>query len=130
MAEYERGHRMLYVALTRSTKYLSVVHHGPVLPGVVGLISPNESRGDAPALAISTAPSPPAPTDTIMEVVDPRPSSSLRLVRAVAVILAEQIIEVVPLEHWPAMLAQLAEDLGVTAGGQEIGEAEGEEASD
>jgi len=31
----ERGHRLLYVALTRTTKYLTVVHDGVALPGVV-----------------------------------------------------------------------------------------------
>jgi hypothetical protein len=44
VAESDRGLRMLYVALTRTTRFLSVVHSGPLLP-----LTPNQ-QSDAPTL--------------------------------------------------------------------------------
>jgi superfamily I DNA/RNA helicase len=46
VADYERGHRMLYVALTRTTAYLDIVCVGDPLPLSVPAIAPTAPDDD------------------------------------------------------------------------------------
>jgi hypothetical protein len=102
------GHRMLYVALTRTIKYLYVIHHGAALPGVS-----EESHADAilllpldpddPSIQIHLAPE----AERQVTTPTPRNNGADRIVKAIASDLAEQIAENVPAHLWPRVLEAL-----------------------
>ena len=74
VAESERGLRLLYVALTRTTRYLSVVHSGRLLP----LTTPADTLPDVrpPAMVESHAAPPPGVLEVPqLDVQDPDPAA-------------------------------------------------------
>jgi len=133
VAEAERGYRMLYVALTRTTKYLTVVHDGVAMP----VPSPDGLPDEAKALAtVLTVEEPPAEGEDItaapsLPEVDelpnvrrstaaPKPAPSHgadlanMIVRAASASVAEQIRASVAPAQWAALLDQLRRDLDVS----------------
>jgi DNA helicase IV len=103
--EVARGHRMLYVALTRTTKLLAVVHTGDPLAlgedsnGPVAGQPPEDSTAD---LLIS---------EPLTDEAGGRPTPSV--VGALAATLAGQVREVVGQDHWTALVTALADEFGL-----------------
>lgn len=110
--EVERGLRMLYVALTRTTKYLTVVHTGVVLP------LPDHQRGhdtgeSAPPTSEPTIAPPrdePTTTPTGSARAGPRkPSLASQLVELAATELAQSIRDATPAHLWGEVLERVRE---------------------
>jgi DNA helicase IV len=102
------GLRTLYVALTRTTRYLTIVHTGVVLP----LPSPEQAgrTADEPRPSgVSANTIPVAGTDT-STVSTPRPN---RIAAGIAITLAEDIRTSTNPELWPAILEELRHQLGL-----------------
>lgn len=131
--EAERGYRMLYVVLTRTTKYLTVVHDGVAMP----VPSPEATESSPSRLKLQTVETPPgageniAATPGVAEVdessrvrhapIQPVDSPAHRapdlgsvLVRAAAASVAEQIKASVAPAQWAALVDQLRRDLEVS----------------
>ena len=96
VAEDPRGHRLLYVALTRTTRYLDIVCVGEPVP--LG------------------APPPPAP-----DPVEGGPSFTDRDGRRLAGHLAGQLRSAAPERVWPQVLAELARQLDLAGPDQRRG---------
>jgi DNA helicase IV len=92
-AEQIHGHRLLYVALTRSTKYLTVVHAGAALP------MPGSHQREEDGL-VSTGMGAP---------MDPSVARDERAVDAFASVIADEIRESLQAHLWPRMASRLAE---------------------
>lgn len=102
------GLRTLYVALTRTTRYLTIVHTGVVLP----LPSPEQTTrtADEPrpsGMSAKTVSDAGADTTT---VPTPRPN---RFAAAIASPLADDIRSSAQPELWPAILEELRRQLGL-----------------
>jgi DNA helicase IV len=102
------GLRTLYVALTRTTRYLTIVHTGVVLP----FPSPEQTTrtADEPrpsGMSVQTASDAGADTTT---VPTPRPN---RFAAAIASPLADDIRSSAQPELWPAILEELRRQLGL-----------------
>jgi superfamily I DNA/RNA helicase len=80
VADYERGHRMLYIALTRTTGYVDVVCVGEPLPLTV-------------------------PTPSITSEKDDAPTFDARDVRRLAEHIAAQVSNAAPQPFWDQVLA-------------------------
>jgi DNA helicase IV len=105
VAEAERGHRMLYVALTRATTSLTVVHATePAIP--TGVEASPDLRHGAREIPVDNPPgsaaTPPGPE---RDPFNP-------LVHAVASSLARNIVEAVNPALWPEVLRALEAELG------------------
>jgi DNA helicase IV len=121
VAESERGHRMLYIALTRTTRYLSVIHSRRALP-----LPTDDDRAMLPSTEqplLRTVEQPPDEAD-VPAVPAEAPFSKPILAgadlsdvvtRTVAEILAEQVRANVPESKWPLIVDRLRRQLGVTA---------------
>jgi len=102
------GLRTLYVALTRTTRYLTIVHTGVVLP----LPSPERTArtADEPRQPGVSAKTVPVPGVDTLTVSTPRPN---RFAAAIAGPLAEDIRSSAQPELWPAILEELRRQLGL-----------------
>lgn len=80
------GHRLLYVALTRSTQYLTVVHGGPALP-----LPEDDLKSQPPPVR--------TPAGTGADTVHPQ-SREERAVEAFAAVLADEIKESLQPSQW------------------------------
>jgi DNA helicase IV len=98
VAEDPQGLRLLFVALTRTTRYLAVVHTGQDLP-----IGASVSNAPAAMEPIAYA-TPPATS----------PAGG-RLESAIVKALADELRGNVQAEKWPEVLERLAEELGLGA---------------
>jgi DNA helicase IV len=96
VAEDPRGHRLLYVALTRTTRYLDIVCVGEPVP--------------------LDAPPPPAP-----DPVEDGPGFTDRDGRRLAGHLAGQLRSAAPERVWPQVLAELARQLDLAGPDQRPG---------
>lgn len=111
IAEDERGHRLLYVALTRATKRLSVVHSTAEAIPVAGW-------GAAVPPAAGVAPTVAAPPDLsgLNQAQTPHRDSrvrSNRIIGSVASELAGDIRTTIQPEQWQEVLDLLAAELGL-----------------
>jgi DNA helicase IV len=95
VAEEDGGERMLYVALTRTIKYLTVIHAGAALPLEDPRPAPPASRRGRRRRSAG-------PADR------PRPN---RLVAAVAKELADQVKESLADDSWEAVVEALLDEL-------------------
>lgn len=107
VAEYERGDRLLYVALTRTTHHLSVVHVGAPLPTLVLAGAPPEPV---------TAPQPvrsaePRQADVLPQGTGEEEPSPPRVVHLLAESLAVEIRDSLPAHLWSELLEQLRDRL-------------------
>jgi DNA helicase IV len=110
--EVERGLRMLYVALTRTTKYLSVVHTRGVLP------IPGEEEGgfeddqqpDVPPAMVASGPAEerlgPAPVAAV-SMTSSRPRLVEQTLRTAAEEIAGSIREAIPPHLWAEVLERV-----------------------
>jgi DNA helicase IV len=89
------GLRTLYVALTRTARYLTIVHTGVVLPL------------PQPGVSVTIVPASGADTSTVSA---PQPN---RIAAAIAVTLAGDIRSSTQPELWPAILEELRRQLGL-----------------
>lgn len=132
--EAERGHRMLYVALTRTTRYLTVVHTGKPMPIPTHGWFPDDVKArtvvrtvaEPPSAGVriqSTAPRSAAvrdhhksPAGQPARSPDGQAVPDLRevVLRAAGASLADQIRASVTPEQWPALLEALRFELGIT----------------
>lgn len=102
------GFRTLYVALTRTTRYLTIVHTGVVLP--LPSPEPTARTADEPRQSgVSAQTVPGAGVDTLT-LSTPRPNC---IAAAIAVTLAEDIRSSTKPELWPAILEELRRQLGL-----------------
>jgi hypothetical protein len=92
VADYERGHRMLYIALTRTTGYVDVVCVGDPLP--------------------LTVPPPP-----LISKQDDAPAFDARDVRRLAEHIANQVSNAAPQPFWNNVMAEAARLLAETEQG-------------
>ena len=102
------GLRTLYVALTRTTRYLTIVHTGVVLP----LPSPEQTArtADEPRQSGASAKTVPVSGVDTSTVSTPRPN---RFAAAIAGPLADDIRSSTQPELWPAILEELRRQLGL-----------------
>jgi hypothetical protein len=102
------GLRTLYVALTRTTRYLTIVHTGVVLP----LPSPEQTMrtADEPRQSGVSAKTVPVSGVDTLTVSTPRPN---RIAAVIAVALADDIRSNTKPELWPAILEELRRQLGL-----------------
>ncbi|WP_033341854.1 HelD family protein [Catenuloplanes japonicus] len=116
--EDERGHRLLYVALTRSTRYLHIIATGPHLP-LPGEVAP-ERPAAAPEGLTAASERPPAaallPAQTrgaVHEPVGTRPSvrrpATQTIIDSLAGDLAEEMRSHLAPALWPAVLDRMRE---------------------
>jgi DNA helicase IV len=109
--ESPHGHRMLYVALTRTTKHLTVVHDGVALPGPDSVRAPSATgtvvRGDLPA---DKAP----PESSRSEARTSGLSLADTVARAVASEVAAHLRQSTAPETWPQIIDLIRRDLGVS----------------
>jgi DNA helicase IV len=120
VAESERGHRMLYIALTRTTRYLSVVHSSRALPLPTDDRARLTSTEQALLRTVQEPPDeaavPAVPVeDPIAHPIVTGPDLSDVVTRTVAETLAEQIRVNVPQSKWPLIVDRIRRQLGVTA---------------
>jgi UvrD-like helicase C-terminal domain len=101
------GLRTLYVALTRTTRYLTIVHTGVVLP--LPSPEPTARTADEPGQSGASKIVPISGVDT-WTVSTPRPN---RIAAGIAVTLAEDIRSSTKPELWPAILEELRRQLGL-----------------
>ena len=120
--EQERGARLLYVALTRTTRHLTVVHIGEVIPSASESKSgPSESSPqqlqiggpealelDFPAVNTKQPVVAARPPRTSSSVIGQRP----RVVDLLASNFAEEIRSSVAPELWEQVVSALAKELG------------------
>jgi DNA helicase IV len=102
------GLRTLYVALTRTTRYLTIVHTGVALP--LPSAGPTARTTDEPGqsgVSAKTVPVAEADTSTIST---PRPN---RFAAAIAGPLSDDIRSSAQPELWPAILEELRRQLGI-----------------
>jgi DNA helicase IV len=97
--EAPRGERLLYVALTRTTRYLSVVHTEIDMP----LAQPAPTAAGAPP----SPPTPPAPTKT-----DGLPDRNELLVTTFADSVVDEIRSALHPSLWNAVVRKIEETLG------------------
>jgi hypothetical protein len=105
VAQDPSGQRLLYVALTRTTKYLSVVHAGQPLPlEPTGRPAEPAHRAGRPG-APEAGPQHPARERDV-------PAVAVAVVRS----LADQMAEVVSPDQWDAMVELLIDELAARRG--------------
>lgn len=128
--ESPRGHRLLYVALTRTTSYLTLVHTGQPLPGIgehsrshgtdaspdTDTTNPPEQRtasvvGAAPSAASAAVP---AVDGAGARRAERAERAALAQVEQLAKDLAEEVLDSVLLHHFPALLDSMRRELGVS----------------
>ena len=102
------GLRTLYVALTRTTRYLTIVHTGVVLP--LPSPEPTARTADEPRQSGVSAKTVPVSGVDTSTVSTPRPN---RIAAGIAVTLAEDIRSSTKPELWPAILEELRRQLGL-----------------
>ena len=109
VSESERGHRMLYVALTRTTRYLTVVHTGiPLpLPEVHALRPPDLASG-----AVAQVPAVEAGHRTVQALAATNLGDVI--VQTAAKTLADQLLASVPQDMWINVLDRLRKELGIS----------------
>ena len=120
-----RGHRLLYVALTRCTTHLSVVHVGSAMPlpeapaegsGPTSLFPALTDRPEQPDLGLIVR-----PADVVGQgsptPVAPRPAS--RLTDALARTIADDIKATVDPSRWGEVLAALSAELSAGESGED-----------
>lgn len=105
-----RGHRLLYIALTRTTTYLDVVHAGDPLPLHTGNSIGPAAKDSALAVAATVAApalasAPPTATNKLSE----------RVISMLANEIAAQIREASPEGLWGPVVRRVAELLGQAA---------------
>lgn len=101
-----RGERLLYVALTRTTRYLTVVHAAEAIPLPENL--PGASPSGMPVQVSGT----PAPVLAIDAHVASTPTPrQVRSAKAMAAVLADEIRESLDPQVWSTVLAELTEQL-------------------
>lgn len=137
VSEAERGYRMLYVALTRTTKYLTVVHDGVAMPGPgQETLSPelreravvhtvDEPPAEGVDISSTLAESPGLPLVSAKPAPHPAPSTggthqppthdlATMIVRAASMSVADQIKASVAPAQWAQLIDQLRRDLDVS----------------
>jgi DNA helicase IV len=102
------GLRTLYVALTRTTRYLTIVHTGVVLP--LPSPEPTVRTADEPRQSGVSAKTVPVSGVDTLTVSTPRPN---RIAAGIAVTLAEDIRSSTKPELWPVILEELRRQLGL-----------------
>jgi DNA helicase IV len=107
-AQSAHGLRLLYVALTRTTKYLTVVHSGPVLP-----IPGRDAPGRPPVVEVAALEGRASRTSSKARPVkqvglDP---FSAGLVSSLGALLADQIADAAQPRLWDAIVVALTEKL-------------------
>ena len=102
------GLRALYVALTRTTRYLTIVHTGVVLP--LPSPEPTPRTADEPRQSGVSAKTVPVSGDDTLTVSTPQPN---RIAAGIAVTFAEEIRSSTNPELWPAILEELRHQLGL-----------------
>jgi DNA helicase IV len=109
VTDAQGGERMLYVALTRSTKYLTVVHAGAALPLVERTVRDEEVEQALGFIGEQSANAPGRRGRRAREPVNrPRPS---RLVLAIARDLADQVQESLAEDSWEVAVVSLLDEL-------------------
>jgi hypothetical protein len=104
-----QGGRLLYVALTRATSSLTVVHHGAVLPGLEGdSATPPTDAGITSEAAVVEQAEPSRPDPSGEPPAAPRDN---RIVTAIAQTIADEIRAVVQPEQYEQVLDALLNDL-------------------
>lgn len=103
-----RGLRLLYVALTRATKHLAVVHAGEALP-IPGMAPPQQATPTPDA--DGEEPGTGAPGATALGA-DGKPDAARRLAHVIASDLAAQVRAAVAPELWEQLLHELRRALG------------------
>ncbi|GAA5165858.1 HelD family protein [Ornithinimicrobium tianjinense] len=122
----DRGHRLLYVALTRTTRFLTVVHDGVALP--IEPMSPDSGLDEAPQVLTIASPPETATEERLTDVVakegraDRRaipPSSRAvdRLTRSAAREIAAEVRDALQPSTYRNFLVALCEELGVDLDG-------------
>lgn len=129
------GHRLLYIALTRTTRYLTVVHDGDPLalnrsvPGadrdeLDGTLArqPSLPMEGSPAVAEQLAIPDQPPVASPTELAPKREPASARsaalkaaVLSTAAMTLAEDVRSSVPTAMWPELIDQLRRELGVSS---------------
>ena len=128
--DQDRGARLLYVAFTRTTRHLTVVHIGPVIPDASAPKQRPTGSGAGRQLKLGEpeAPELEFPTPAVEENVDPvgsapfksdsatppvpAPNSARpRVVGLLAATMADEIKASLPAELWLQVLAAIAEEL-------------------
>jgi hypothetical protein len=122
--ETEHGMRMLYIALTRTTKYLTVLHTGVALPiPGTSAVSDSDEGTDPEARATSAAlqetATPPEGSDpgaSPHQAVVGKDSGSLaeRIAQVVAAELADHIRTNTSRESWPRVIDLIRRDLDIS----------------
>ncbi len=102
------GLRTLYVALTRTTRYLTIVHTGVVLP--LPSAEQTARTTDEPRQSGMSAKTVPVSSVDTLTISTPRPN---RFAAAIAGPLADDIRSSTQPELWPAILEELRRQLGL-----------------
>jgi hypothetical protein len=125
VASDPRGHRLLYVALTRCTTHLSVVHVGSAMPlpeapaegsGPTSLFPALTDRPEQPDLGLIVQPTDVSERGGSNPVASP-PAS--RLTAALARTIADEIKATVDPGRWGELLAALNSELSADEGGED-----------
>ncbi len=112
VASDERGGRLLYVALTRTTQHLAIVHIGDPLPLGSGQASEDAASTKPPADR-GDRPDNPASTDDETSAIErPEPVELPRAVRLIAAAMAAEIRETLREDQIPLVLRALIDELG------------------
>jgi DNA helicase IV len=118
----ERGHRLLYVALTRTTRFLTVVHDGVAMP--IGPVSPGSEPDETPAVLTIASP-PEAVTngqpdgavtrkkETAPSLHAPSPRAVDRFTRSAAREIAAEVRDALQPGAYRSFLLTLSEELGI-----------------
>jgi hypothetical protein len=129
IAEDERGHRLLYVALTRTTRYLHIVGVQPVIGGgepplsagtLIAKQATESSQVVSPTIALAEAlEDPPLAAAAPIALSPPPPPAragglAAQIVELVALELASQVRENLQPSQWQAVLDRVTELLGET----------------
>jgi DNA helicase IV len=109
VSESERGHRMLYIALTRTTRYLTVVHTGiplplPEMPALRSSDLASSAADEAPASEVGHVPVQAIAAANLGDVI----------VQTAAKTLADQLRTSVPPDIWINVLDRLRKELGIS----------------
>lgn len=104
------GERLLYIAMTRSTTFMSVIHTSGAIPDDGGERA--TSAGGAATTTVPTQPLREARTD--IEPDHARPHKPTRIVATLANSIAEDIKSALNPELWEQLLREIAEELRET----------------